>query len=407
MNLKKLTINILTKLLSPFFGFLSFLVPKGNVILLGTYSRHKYGENTKYLYEYLSEKKELDVYWITDNSSIINKLRKENLKFISFKSPLKMLWILLRTKVVIDSGTGFFNPFKILDSEKVIKITTSHGNGPKVTVSRFHPPDNHRIGLQQIEDLYRFDFINYPSSYSAKYIGKRIHLLPNHKIISLGYPRCDQYNDSEIVTNAYKEKKIAKTFCSNVSDVSKIILYTPTWRPYDYNFPLEKMPLLDMIEFNKWLVESDSFFFFSVHTAHLPNKIPSNLERIIYIDPNKYPFYDTNSFMLEVDILINDYSTTSTDIAILKTPQIFFMPDYDQYEEESGFVEDYRKIMPGEEIFNYKDLIKNINHIYTNKLDYLKNHEDNRQNLLSKYYDFYNKNSSEEFYRFIKSKIEY
>ena len=111
--------------------------------------------------------------------------------------------------------------------------------------------------------------------------------------------------------------------------------------------------------------------------------------------------------MLEVDILINDYSTTSTDIAILKTPQIFFMPDYDQYEEESGFVEDYRKIMPGEEIFNYKDLIKNINHIYTNKLDYLKNHEDNRQNLLSKYYDFYNKNSSEEFYRFIKSKIEY
>ena len=94
-----------------------------------------------------------------------------------------------------------------MNSEKVIKITTSHGNGPKVTVSRFHPPDNHRIGLNQIEDLYRFDFINYPSSYSAKHIGKRIHLLPNHKIVSLGYPRCDQYNDSEIVNNAYKQKK--------------------------------------------------------------------------------------------------------------------------------------------------------------------------------------------------------
>ncbi len=387
----------------PFFTVLSSLVPKGNIILLGTYSRHKYGENTKYLYEYLSDKKEFSVYWITDSKEIIDKLQKMNLKHIGFRSPLKMFWVLLRTKIIIDSGTGFFNPLGILNSKNVIKITTSHGNGPKVTISRFHPPDNHDIGLQQIEDLYKFNYVNYPSTYSAKMIGKRVHLLPNHKIISLGYPRCDQYNDKEFVSNSFKNKEMAKSFSPQVNNESKLILYTPTWRPYEYNFPLEHMQQLDLSVFNKWLEEKNAFFFFSIHTAHLPENIPRSLQRIIYIDPSKYPFYDSNKFMLEVDILINDYSTTSTDIALLKTPQIFFMPDYDKYEEESGFVEDYKKILPGKEVSDYQDFIKSIEYIFLNKLDYQEYYEDNRLELLAKYYDFNEKNSSEEFYKFIKS----
>ena len=395
--------NFINILFSIFFRPISYLFPKGNIVILGTYSRQKYGENTKYLFEFLSEKEDIDAYWITDNKQIINYLKNSGLNHIGFRSPIKMIWILLRAKVIIDSGTGYFNPFGILNIKKVIKITTSHGNGPKVTVSRFHPPDNHNIGLQQIEDLYKFDYINYPSTYSAKYIGKRIHLLPNQKIISLGYPRCDQYNNEDLVKDAYDKKIIARSICPKMNDNSKIILYTPTWRPYDYNFPLEYMPKMNLADFDKWLKENNTFFFFSVHTAHSPNVIPESLKRIIYLDPNKYPFYDTNAFMLEVDILINDYSTTSTDIAILRTPQIFFMPDYDEYEEESGFVEDYRKIMPGVEVFNYQDLIKNINHIFSNKLDYMQNHEDNRLNLLVKYYDFYNKNSSQAFYKFLKS----
>ena len=147
--------NFINILFSIFFRPISYLFPKGNIVILGTYSRQKYGENTKYLFEFLSEKEDIDAYWITDNKQIINHLKNSGLNHIGFRSPIKMIWILLRAKVIIDSGTGYFNPFGILNIKKVIKITTSHGNGPKVTVSRFHPPDNHNIGLQQIEDLYK------------------------------------------------------------------------------------------------------------------------------------------------------------------------------------------------------------------------------------------------------------
>ena len=33
--------------------------------------------------------------------------------------------------------------------------------------------------------------------------------------------------------------------------------------------------------------------------------------------------FDINEFMNEVDILLNDYTTTSTDFALLNRPQIF------------------------------------------------------------------------------------
>lgn len=35
-------------------------------------------------------------------------------KFISTSSPFHTIWMLLRAKVIIDSGTGYFNPFKII-----------------------------------------------------------------------------------------------------------------------------------------------------------------------------------------------------------------------------------------------------------------------------------------------------
>ena len=77
-------------------------------------------------------------------------------------------------------------------------------------------------------------------------------------------------------------------------------------------------------------LKNDIYLFYTVHSAfNVPKKLP-NTKRIKLIDSiNQHPFYDTNSFMMEVDILINDYSTTSTDFSLLKRPQIFFMPDFD------------------------------------------------------------------------------
>jgi len=390
------------------FAFFSILfiplkkfVPKGNIIILGGSSRYNYKDNTRYLIEYLHLKGMTGLYWVTDCIEIKAHLDHLGIEHIGWKSPFKMLWISLRARIVIDTGNNFFNPFDIMSSHKSIKISTMHGNGPKVAVSRFHPPDNHKIGLQQIQQMYAFDHVNYPSSYSSSQIGKRVHLLPDQKIISLGYPRCDQYFDVSYVESRYKEKKVATSMCSLVNETSKVILYTPTWRPYDYDFPLSLMSGFDLEVFDKWLEINDAFFFFSIHTAQKPKNIPENLKNIINIDSN-LPFYDTNEFLLEVDVLLNDYSTTSTDFAILNRPQLFFMPDYDYYKEDCGFVEEYNQVLSGKEVKSQKELINSLEYIFLNKDAYLQKYQDKTRELLDKYYDVSQQNASKNFHSFIE-----
>ena len=356
-----------------FFPFKHF-IPKGNIVVLGTSTRHQYRDNTKYLLEYFAHKNKFKVFWITDNDEVKSYLDNQGIETIGLKSPLKMIWVLLRAKVIVDSGTEYFNPFGLTSSNKTIKLTTLHGNGPKATFSRFHPPDNEEIAIQQIRSYYSFDYINYPSDYSMVSVGRRCHLLPNKKIVSLGYPRCDQYFDDDYINKRYSSKMVAKKICASYSEKDKIIYYTPTWRPYKYEFPLTSMLGLNMIDFNKWLRDRNYFFFYSVHSAHFPIDKPIGLERIIYIDSVKHPFFDVNEFMLEVDILLNDYSTTSTEFAILNRPQIFFMPDYDNYEVEKGFVENYKKLLVGREIASFNEFLQAIDDIETDISGYMESY---------------------------------
>ena len=350
-----------------FFPF-KYFIPKSNIIVLSSNSRYTYSDNTKYLYEYLSKKSNDKIYWVTDHPEIIKYLESKNMRYITTKSPLFLIWILLRTRIMIDCGTSFFNPFKILDNGKTIKITTSHGNGPKATISRFHPPNDSRIAIKQIINYHSFDYLNYPSTYSKVMVAKRNHLLPNEKIISLGYPRCDQFFDEILIKKNYKQKLLSKSLCKSMNSDSRVILYTPTWRPYDYDFPLYKMLGFDIVGFNEFLESRGCFFFYTIHTAQLPKNELKNQSNIIYIDCNKHPFFDINQFMMESDILFNDYSTTSTEFAILGKPQLFYMPDYEYYKEEKGFVEEYREILPGEEVSNFMELKDTIDNI----VEYLK-----------------------------------
>ena len=91
--------------------FLSLFIRKENMVIIGTYSRYRYGGNTKYLYEYLSMNTDLQVYWLTESMEIIDYLKSKGLKYLTNKKLFKKLIVTLKCKVIIDSGTGYYNPF--------------------------------------------------------------------------------------------------------------------------------------------------------------------------------------------------------------------------------------------------------------------------------------------------------
>ncbi len=396
--LKKIAILLASILLKPF----KHIVLKGNVIILQTYSPYIYCENTRYLYEYLSEYTDYDVYWVTDSIEIQQYLDSISFKYISKRNILKLIYITLRAKVIVDSGSYYFNPFKLV-TKKVIKISTMHGSGPKAVASVY---DNLKDNLELIYALNSFDFVNFPSEHSLKKSGRTIyHILPS-KLVNLGYPRCDQFFDKEHVKERYNKKEVANYLLDGCFvQGGKIVVYTPTYRPYVYNFLLEKMEGINLQKFNDFLEEKNIYFFYTLHTIDSPKSLPSDLSRIKGINHKRYPFFDINQFMLEADILLNDYSTTSTDFCILERPQIFFMPDYKYYDNCKGFCDDYLPIIPGIEIHNYHELKMAIIKYLNNSEIYRKEFGQKCKNFLKYYYDVSNLKSCERFKQFIAKKM--
>lgn len=404
--LKRIILFFILNIFSPIFSFifapLKYLISKKKVIILQT-SGMLYCDNTRYLYEFLSNKEELDVYWVTNNKKIKEYITHKGWKYISFYEPIKMLRVALTAKMVIDNGGKFFNIFNILNSKLVIKMCLGHGCGPKITL---RSPEKIAITIQYIKDMIKFDYINFPSRYSCQGIGKNMYFLPNDKIVSLGYPRCDQFFDNNQVSKCWQQKSVAKKLAHYLTDKDKIILYTPTWRPYPYkSMPLDLMNGFEAHSFNNWLKKNNIFFFYTTHPQSESVGWADNLDRIVFVDKALYPLFDINKFMLEVDVLLNDYSTTSSEFSILGRPQLFYMPDYDFYSNKKGFFEEYRDILPGKEVFSFSEFRDTLKLIFEDEAAYNSKYKNTKQELLQKYYDNESGDSCERNYNFIMEKL--
>ena len=102
--------------------------------------------------------------------------------------------------------------------------------------------------------------------------------------------------------------------------------------------------------------------------------------------------------MIESDILLNDYSATTTDYSLLDKAQLFCMPDYNHYwgHKNMKFMRDgdfdqsltgYRESIPGDEIDDYHVFKEKLTYIMGNYNSYLNKYEGKKNIILSKYYD--------------------
>lgn len=401
-KLKYLIKVILKSVLYFFFYPIKYFVKKSNIVLLSGADDQFYCGNSRYLYEFLSKDSSLRVYYYTNSKEVQKYLKLHNLKFISLSRPFELIILMLQAKIVINAGDSYLNFFGITDISQVFKICLNHGSGPKLKSSACED-----FWKEHVKRSSKFDFINFPSKYTINSLGKDLYNFPASKIISLGYPRCDQFFDKKLVKKSFIKKEYLKILFGNEFSINdKTILYTPTWRPYEYKFPLLEMKGLELLHFNKWL--KDNKFYF-IYTSHLNKDIykKHNFEadRIKLIDRKTFNLFDINKLMMEVDILLNDYSTSSVDFSILGKPQIFFLPDANTYSKKVDFIDEYRDSMPGAEIKDYNSFIEKIEYILNNEKNYLSEYKSKNIDLLEKY--LYNSyvNSSNNFNQFINKII--
>lgn len=393
MSLKSL-LRLLFHLFFGTFGWiLSRIIPKKkNLIIMEGVSYKRYNENPRFLFEYLSTKKELDVYWITDSDEVHHYLQSQGLK--SLRGGFEKFQHLLKAGMVIGCGSRYPD-FLNSVGPKTMRFCLQHGVGPKVTIYLGKAIKQLK---KELKNINTFDFVNFTSQYSAMVVGKVAYKIPYDKITILGYPKNDHFFNKKRMDESAIKKEWSHSVFPTMNDNGKVLLYTPTWR----NNKLAKLPLFDLSgfqleDFYDFLEKNNIYMVYSLHPhLTLNHKFPH--PHIFYLDYEKYPIVDLNNVMPEVDILLDDYSTTSTDFAILDRPQIFIMPDYDDYLNKDCFTEDYRAILPGKEAQNYEELKKMI--LYQFK--YPSKDSKLRRKFLDKYYDVSLKNSSQLHYQFIK-----
>ena len=319
-----------------------------------------------------------------------------------------MILVILKTKIVINSGNSYFNFLGLVRNAQIIKISLQHGQGPKTD---YHCKKQSRITDILIKSIHQFDYINFPSEFTSELNGRSLYKLPDEKIITFGYPKNDNlmnvYNKKKLRVNASNQlcelENNIKTLLKDIKIKNeRIILYTPTWRPYKSSgFELSLLSGYNERNFSKYLEDNNLFLIFSSHPIMNNNK--NNDKRIINVSNHK-SLLDINDIMIYADILLNDYSTTSIDFSITNKPQLFCLPDHNKYISHVMLEKNYLNNLPGNYIFNYDDLILALNNILSDSNKYAKSFVTQRKDYLNKYYDCNNLDSCEKFNQFINTK---
>jgi CDP-glycerol glycerophosphotransferase len=383
---------VLLAVLSPIGWVLGRLVPKRkNLIVLEGTARNRYNENSRYLLEYLATKPELEVYWFTEDAAISRYLKSTGLR--PLYGLLEKLFVLCRAGMVVGTGSIPLNFYSSV-GPKTKKYCLMHGIGPKVTI---YFGREFEMTLKELRKVHSFDYVNFTSPFTIERVGKIAYKIPYDKTVANGYPRNDHLFDRASAKKKQLEKPWSHSIFKELGDRAKVLLYTPTWRIENNALPLFELPGFDLVQLYSFLERNDLYLVYSRHPK-IVAPVGFVHPRIYYLDYSVNKTVDLNLVYPEVDLLLNDYSTTSTDFAILDRPQIFVMPDYDEYLRNDCFLEDYRAIMPGVEAFSFVELQRLI----TELLNKPENDQGRRSRYLKKYYDFTSGDSCCRNYEFIK-----
>ncbi len=191
--------------------------------------------------------------------------------------------------------------------------------------------------------------------------------IPRERILPIGIPVMDYYLDEK------RKKEGREAVYQKYPELrgKKVLLYTPTFRATEE----ENKALLqyfDYREIKRQLGEEWAVLI----------RLHPQIRKDVQIDePDCYDvteYEDIKELMVTADALVNDYSSTVVEYALLRKPIYLYAYDLEKYDR--GFYRDYKESAPGPVAYNLEELIKYIKleQVDEEKLNY----------FLSLHYDF-------------------
>lgn len=359
---------------------LMLLIPKKkNLILFNSWFGNKYTDNTKYIYEYLLNRDDLEVYWYTKNKEIYEKLKREG-KPVLLSSQPKAIWKQIRARLLVATiGLDDFNQFFL---SNCVYLNLWHGIPLKeIEYDIYHfnkPMQQTKADKRMIAflDLLRCGIEEYivATSETVKDIYIKAFRFQSNQVLDLGQPRNDVFYDESL-------REGINTIVKQIKGDKKAIVYMPTHR----HCGRIKLPMSELLDFSKIqeLCEMHGYvFLIKKHYYHRSEvEDVSEFNNIFDITNEEL---DPQVLLYEADALITDYSGCYYDYLLLNRPIIFYSFDIKKYlKNERDMYFSYEERIVGPQCLDKNELSIAIEGLLLNATDKF---EGKRVSLRDTYY---------------------
>lgn len=369
--------------------FLEPLIPKQkNLVIFGSMNGKFYGDNSKYLFEWLlKHKSKIKPIWVTADIGVFKDLTKQGKPVVKYNS-LKGLFTVLRAPLACytNSAKDIFFSIDLLP-KKLKLLSLRHGRSVKRV--RFARKEHKLSNEEQQSRLLESKKITYAisTSHFISKIQEECLKIGESKHVITGYPRNDY-----LLKPSKEDKNNINKLLGN-KKFNTVILYAPSWRHGREStifFPFSDFSPAKLVQY---LEKSNTVLLLRPHVNDLLkytklHKFLSHLSlrspNIILATHNQAP--DVNSLLPFINILITDYSALYHDFLLLNRPILLIPYDYLSFKKQNGFLYDYKKLAPGPIIKSQKQLLIEITN-NNKKIDKFKIKRKKLTKMIYKYQD--------------------
>ncbi|SPP27740.1 CDP-glycerol--poly(Glycerophosphate) glycerophosphotransferase [Brochothrix thermosphacta] len=337
--------NIKNMLEHAVFFIIKKIIPlKKNRILFTSNSRELLSGNLKFIYEELVSR-DIKEYWdvkvILKGTHSKKRTLVEKLIFPYFAATSK--------KIIIDDYNPEIMKFNYKKRQEIIQVWHATGAFKTVGFSRLGLPGGPKIN-DKTHRKYSAVIVN--SEQDIPYYSEAFGV-PENKVVVTGIPRNDVFFNDNYATKVLHKLKV---YFPEIIGKDKVITFAPTFRGHGKktaHYPYEYINVSEMGEFAR---ETNSVILIKMH-PFIKEKIsiPEKYKEYI-VDASKYR--EINDFLFITDILITDYSSVIYEYSLFEKQMIFYAFDYEEYSENRDFYLPYKKAVPGEIVYTFKDLMK-------------------------------------------------
>lgn len=325
--------------------FWIFPIKKKRIFLLNELS-FTYGDNLKYLNEYI-KKKCPDEYDVIFPLADEKDARTYGLQYVKPFSAAYFMYLLSSGVIITNAGGISYLPIR----KSQLVINTWHGGGPykKTGGTLFHDKWYEKeLRMQRKNVKYMVSSCKMCTENENKAM-----LYENDACLPFGMPRNDIFFDSTLSLR----KKVFDKY--GIDESEKIILFAPTFRTNPADFTDFKKYHVSDINYERLLdaltkkFEGDWKLAIRLH----PKLKNAKIDVPNALNFTNYP--DMQELLYSADVVITDFSSLMWDFSLTGRPCFIYADDIDEYERDRGFYMPSSR-WPYPIAKNNEELIKNI-----------------------------------------------